>query len=255
MELYKINETNKHKYYQVPKELNDNPCYRYALTSDAKLIYAVLLDRMELSRKNNWVNDQGEIFLLYAKENIAEILGISERTVYRSFAVLEDVGLIKQERQGVNKPNKIYIGKVNYAFSIISMPQYKRTCQICRSGCAKSSDQDLPNMQGNYTDINETELSETERIHHLINNNDYFKFYFKLYEKKFNKKHPRITANQLEVIASDIEELQKLVDYSEWKGKVKEHFDNLPKRNNGNILAFLKASFRYFEVSTTQNVM
>lgn len=251
MDLYKLEEVNQHKYYKTPKELCDNPCYRHVLTSDAKLIYALLLDRMELSRKNKWVNDQGEIFLLYAKENVAEILGIAERTVYSSFKLLEACQLIKQERQGLNKPNKIYIGKVNYAFSIASNKGLSRTCKICRSGCANIAGQDMQNMQANYTVFNETELNETESIHVSIASNETMLCFYGLeYYRRFNKDHPRVTIDQREYIEACIETIKSYgVTDRDWREAVRDHFNNLPKSNNGNILAFLKASFRYFEVN------
>ena len=53
--LYKINEVTQHKYYQVPKELYTNLRYKTTINNDAKMLYALLLDRMELSRTNGWI--------------------------------------------------------------------------------------------------------------------------------------------------------------------------------------------------------
>lgn len=250
VELYKLEEINDHKYYKIPKELCENPCYRYALTSDAKIIYALLLDRMELSRKNKWVNSQGEIFLLYAKENVAEILGIAESTVYRSFKLLEQCKLVKQVRLGQNKPNQIYIGKVNYSFSIASSPQFKRTCQICRSGCVKLRGPDLSKTEASKTELSKTEFSETESYYVTLKSDDNFLgFYLSEHQKRFNKEHVRVTKDNEALIYDSVAELKEYgVDYEQWQAVVIEHFDDLPKTNNGSILPFLKASFRYFEV-------
>nr|WP_278335233.1 replication initiator protein A [Clostridium kluyveri] len=125
MEKYKINEANQFKFFQIPKELFINRCYRCKLNSDTKLTYTLLLDRMHLSEKNKWVNHRDEIYLLYTKEDIANILGISVRTVYKAFKVLEECELIYQKRQGLNMPNRIYIGKFR--------PDFTMTCNICTS--------------------------------------------------------------------------------------------------------------------------
>lgn len=156
LDLYKISEVNSHKFLKIPKALFDNEAYRTGLTSDAKMAYAMLLDRMELSKKNGWVNDDGEIFLLFTKDNMAEMLGIGERTAYRAFKQLQEFKLIKQVRQGLNRPNMIYIGKIN--------PLFTRTCQIGRSEHAKMAGQDKSNWQGNYTEGSETEGSETDTL-------------------------------------------------------------------------------------------
>jgi DNA-binding transcriptional ArsR family regulator len=250
MELYKISEVNQHKYYKIPKDLCENPCYKHALSSDAKLIYALLLDRMELSRKNKWVNDRGEIFLLYTKENIAEILGITESTIYKAFRILEACKLVKQERQGINLPNKIYIGKVDLTFSIASIPQLARTCKICRSGCVNYGGQDLQNMQGSETEFSETEINETESIHLEDVKEKYLSCYINEYRSKFGKDHPRVTEDQIIYIEQSIKSIKEYdVQYYTWAKTIKTYFNNLPADNNGNILAFLKASYRFFEVN------
>lgn len=61
---YKINETLSHKYYQIPQELFINPLYKDTLNSDSKLLYGFLLDRMSLSAKNNWCDEDGNIYLI-----------------------------------------------------------------------------------------------------------------------------------------------------------------------------------------------
>lgn len=79
--FYKINEVTQHKYYQIPKELYTNPRYKTVINNDAKVLYALLLDRMELSRINNWVDDDGTIFLIFKREDLADMLGICVTTV------------------------------------------------------------------------------------------------------------------------------------------------------------------------------
>lgn len=112
--FYKINEVTQHKYYQVPKELYTNEKYKSTINNDAKMLYALLLDRMELSRANNWVDNDGTIFLIFTREALADMLGICTTTVWRAVKQLKEVGLIAEKRQGLNKPNLIYIGKIDY---------------------------------------------------------------------------------------------------------------------------------------------
>lgn len=243
MELYKIDEVNSHKYYKIPKQLFDNVCYRTTLTSDAKLVYAVLLDRMELSRKNNWVNDKGEIFLLYTKKDIAGILGISETTAYKAFKLLDELKLIKQVRQGLNKPNKIFISKIN--------PLFKRNCEICRSRTTECEGQDIENMKSIYTEYSGTELSEKESVYISLptDGNNFLEIYNYFFERSMGRKHPRVTHDQLNRIYEAIETLKEYsVDEETFKEEVINHLDNLPDSNNGNILAFLQATKRFFDV-------
>ena len=113
--FYKVNEVQQYKYYQVPKELFTNLRYKTTLNNDAKMLYAILLDRMELSRTNGWVEDDGTIYLIFKREELSDILGLCETTVWRAMKQLKAVGLIGEKRQGLTKPNLIYIGKIDYS--------------------------------------------------------------------------------------------------------------------------------------------
>ena len=78
---YKINETLSHKYYQIPQELFINPLYKDILNSDSKLLYGFLLYRMSLSAKNNWCDEDGNIYLIFTRKEVQEKLGFCVRTV------------------------------------------------------------------------------------------------------------------------------------------------------------------------------
>ncbi len=111
MNLYKINETLQHSYYQMPQELFCNEKYK-KLSIEAKVIYSFLLNRMNLSRMNKWINDKGEIYLIYTRKEIQSKLNLSDKPVTRAFKELREANLIKEEKQGFGKPNLIYIGKI-----------------------------------------------------------------------------------------------------------------------------------------------
>lgn len=125
MELYKTNETMQHTYYQMPQELFDNEKYKY-LSIEAKVIYSFLLNRMNLSRINHWINNCGEIYLIYTRKEIQCKLNLSDKPVTRAFKELRDAELIKEEKQGFGKPNLIYIGKIEHEDYDIEEAEYKR---------------------------------------------------------------------------------------------------------------------------------
>lgn len=113
MNLYKINETLQHSYYQMPQELFNNEKYK-KLSIEAKVIYAFLLNRMNLSRINKWINGKGEIYLIYTRKEIQSKLNLSDKPVTRAFKELRETNLIKEEKQGFGKPNLIYIAKIEH---------------------------------------------------------------------------------------------------------------------------------------------
>jgi len=97
-------------YAQLPKFLF-HPQFK-CLSNEAKLLYALLLDRSTLSAKNSlyWTDRQG-LFIYFKQSAIAAILGRSLPTVRRLLIQLADFGLIVRHRQGLTKPDKIYVNQ------------------------------------------------------------------------------------------------------------------------------------------------
>jgi len=114
IEYYKINEALSNKYYQIPHELFESSLYKNNLNSDSKILYAFLLDRLTLSQKNHWVDKEHRIYLIFTREEVQEKLNLSDKTVTKAFKQLSDVGLVEEKRQGLGKPNLIYVGKIQY---------------------------------------------------------------------------------------------------------------------------------------------
>lgn len=97
---YKVNECLENTFYQVPKELFINPYYE-KLNSDSKLLYALLLDRLSVSMKNEWIDEDGNIFLIFSRKEAGEKLNLSDKTVTKAFRELNNVKLIYEKRVGL----------------------------------------------------------------------------------------------------------------------------------------------------------
>lgn len=110
---YKVNEYLENTFYQVPKELFTNPYYK-KLNSDSKLLYALLLDRLSVSMKNEWIDEDGNIFLIFSRKEAGEKLNLSDKTVTKAFRELNNVKLMYEKRLGFRKKNIIYVGKIKH---------------------------------------------------------------------------------------------------------------------------------------------
>ena len=107
------NESDQYTFYQIPKALFTNESLRH-LTTDAKLLYGLLLDRMKLSQKNQWLDETGRVYIYFTVEQIMEILHCGNKKVCSLLAELDDkkgVGLITRVRQGQGKADRIYVKK------------------------------------------------------------------------------------------------------------------------------------------------
>ena len=165
IEFFKIDEYQMYKFYQVPKELFTNNLYKEKLSLEAKITYSFLLDRLELSRENNWYNEKGEIYLIYTREELQNKLNLSDKTVTKVFRELLNSNLIFEKRQGLGKPNLIYVGKIKYESIPDIQEQEKIQFQnrkIYDSIGVKSSVKELKKVQAINTDNIKTNNINTD---------------------------------------------------------------------------------------------
>lgn len=123
IDYYKNNEILENSYYQIPQELFINKLYKEKLNSDSKILYAFLLDRLSLSQKNHWFDELNRVYLIFTREEVQDKLCLSEKTVTKAFKQLTDTNLITEKRQGLGKPNLIYVGKIQHEEIITNIEQ------------------------------------------------------------------------------------------------------------------------------------
>ncbi len=98
-------------HMQMPRWLFSDP--RYAgMSLDAKVAYTFLLNRFQLSRRNGWVNDFGEVFVIFPRKELARELRICEQRVTAAFRTLKELNLIWEKRCGRGDANQIYLATV-----------------------------------------------------------------------------------------------------------------------------------------------
>ncbi len=104
-------EADTFTFYRIPKLLFTEPMFK-GLSSEAKILYGLLLDRMSLSLKNGWLDEEGRAYIYFAIEDIAELLNCGKNKAVRSLQELVDdtgIGLIEKKRQGQGKSNILYV--------------------------------------------------------------------------------------------------------------------------------------------------
>ena len=110
-------ETEKYSFYMIPKVLmTDN--FFSELSSDAKILYSILLDRASLSYKNNWIDSENKVYIYYPIDILATTINKSKPTIVNLLKNLETFGLIKRKRQGLGKASKIYV--MNFSVKVNS---------------------------------------------------------------------------------------------------------------------------------------
>ena len=161
---YKSNETLENKFYQIPQELFVNSLYKDKLNSDSKILYAFLIDRLSLSQKNNWKDSDNNVYLIFTRQEVQEKLNLSEKTVIKAFKQLSDVKLISDKRQGLGKPNLIYVGKIKHEENPEQENLQLQNCKNYRSGTVNITGQELENLQIINTNNIKTDIINTDSI-------------------------------------------------------------------------------------------
>ena len=104
-------EADQFSFYKIPRLLVKDARFK-ELSSDAKLLYGLMLDRMSLSMKNNWLDEENRAYIYYTMENIMDDLGCAKEKCAKVLAELDSkkgYGLIEKKRQGLGKPDIIYV--------------------------------------------------------------------------------------------------------------------------------------------------
>lgn len=140
-------------YFRVPQILFRDIKFK-DLSTDAKTLYGILLDRMGLSVKNGWLDEQGRVYIIFPVQEVMDSLGCADNKATKLFRELEKFGLIERKRRGLGKPNLIYVK--NFAD-----PRF-RNREKNGSGAADSAQQETAKSRGNKTEWNKTEGSEPD---------------------------------------------------------------------------------------------
>ena len=143
------------------------PYARFLLDTDlshtAKLLYTLLLDRATLSQKNNWIDTQGHIYVIYPLSHLAKDLGCCISSVTRAFSELENAQLVERIRSGFSKPSRILL-KVPYTTQNCAVT----VCKNAEHDCAEMSNmiaQKCTPNQRNKNNLNGNHLVRTNGTH------------------------------------------------------------------------------------------
>lgn len=179
-------EAEQFSFYKIPKLLFTDEYFK-GLSVEAKVLYGLMLDRMSLSVKNQWLDEEGRAYIYYSLDDIMEALSCSNK---KAIAIMKEldtdtgIGLIERKRQGQGKPAMIYLKQ----FMIQNVQKCKNDtsetktedsevtnlhilkCKNYSSGNEENTLQEVKKLHPNNTNINNTDISYTDS--NLIISND-----------------------------------------------------------------------------------
>lgn len=157
-------EAEQFSFYRIPKVLFEAESVKN-ISTDAKLLYGLMLDRMQLSAKNKWYDENGRIYIYYTLKQIMKSLGCAKQKAVKLLDELErDAELIERERIGLNKPNRIFVKNF--------LSVYTRKYENQTSGRMKIKPQEVRKSYPSNTNNINTDFSDIEYIESIMDDDE-----------------------------------------------------------------------------------
>ena len=143
-DYFTADDAEEYSFYRIPKPLILNPDYR-CVPGEAKMLYGLMLDRMGLSVRNGWLDEQGRVFIYYTVDAVREDLCCGKEKACKLLADLERADLIERRRQGLTKPSITYVKR------------FRRRSENPTSGGRDGEPTEVGKPEPNKTEMKETE--------------------------------------------------------------------------------------------------
>jgi hypothetical protein len=156
-------QAEQFSFYRVPKVLFTREQFKQ-LSAEAKILYGIMLDKLDLSVKNKWVDEKGRVYIIYTIEQIMEDMNCADQKASKLLDELEKkCGLIERKRQGLGKPNLIFVKNfiTGVEGSLMARIQNRENHD---SGAVNITTADYPKSRGINTNHNNTENNDINPI-------------------------------------------------------------------------------------------
>ena len=158
--IYNV-EPERFSFLRVPKILLQNEAFS-GISAEAKLLYSLLFDRTELSNKNGWLDDQNRVYIIFTVAEIRECMNCGNKKAIQLLDELENkAGLIERKRQGLGKPNLIYVKSFYRTVDKYGERHFLK-CQNDTSGSVKITSPEVSESHSNNTDNKKTDMNHTD---------------------------------------------------------------------------------------------
>ena len=166
LSYYYGKEADQFSFYKIPVLLFKDDRFK-GISSDAKLLYSLLLARMSLSVKNGWIDDENRVYIYFTAKEVMEELNVGSEKCTRIFAELDSekgCGLIIRKRQGQGKPDMLYV--MNF---ISSAPSDSDDEEQCDNDEVTSEDvkTESPEIRKSNFKTSENRISRSSKIESL----------------------------------------------------------------------------------------
>lgn len=178
-------EADQYSFFKIPKILYTDSIFK-TLSSDAKVLYAILLDRMSLSMKNGWLDEENKVFIIFTIDEIEETMNIGRNKAINIMKEIQDFGLIEKKRRGLGKPNIIYVKSF-----LVETKEENRTAEeetsedrslnvkfqeVSKANLQKFEKQTSRNLENKLQEVSKTNCNNTEYNYTEFSENESYQY-------------------------------------------------------------------------------
>ena len=167
-------ESQQFQYFRIPRLLITSPRFR-SLSVEAKLLYGMMLDRMSLSVKNEWYDEDGRVYIYFTVEEICEDMNCGRDKAMKLLGELDTrkgIGLVDRVKQGQGKPTKLYVKRFTTR-EIPPQPEKKPDPPMPPQEVDFSDVQTSDFPTSRSRDFRRAEVEETDPSYNNINQTDF----------------------------------------------------------------------------------
>lgn len=200
--LNKEDVVNTKGFYQLPKFLFKEEKYK-KLSTEAKTVYALFIDRLKISIKNKWLDENNNVYIIFTNEEVRKELNCCIATAIKVVKELKNCGLITTKRQGLGKPNLVYIQKVDVLFECIEKNKPKTKATTISE---PNSIENTENYEISESIVEENEISTVSAYEEILKENISYEYFVKNQNQK--EAVDEILEIMLEVMTSNKKEFK-----------------------------------------------
>ena len=151
-------QSESYSFYRIPKMLFTEEIFE-SLSTDAKVLYGLLLDRISLSRENGWLDNYGRVYVYYTIRAVKKSMRCANSKACGLLKELDNFGLIERKKQGLGKPTIIYVKDFTRFRKSELLDSVKQNSVVLKTGTL-----DIRKSESNKTERNNTEINKTNPI-------------------------------------------------------------------------------------------
>ena len=168
-DYYYGQEAEQFSFFRVPRVIVKDK--RFAtLSSDAKLLYGLLLDRMSLSKSNGWLDEGNRVYIIYTIQEIREDLGCGKDKAIKTMAELDNIkgiGLVEKKRRGLGLPDILYIKN----FIVKEHPNYDDSTEVGKADFKNSNKSTSRSLNNRLVEVGKSDLNYNNNNYNKMNQN------------------------------------------------------------------------------------